>query len=124
MAESQISAQLPSISNWLSDNKPSLNFGKTEYILFASKIRLGRSPGFKVTVGDTAVTANNAVEYLGILRFLTGESMGQKINANVNQKVMFLSRKATFLDKGILKTLAAVLVQPHFDYACTTWYSK
>ena len=48
------------------------------------------------------------------------------LNANssgVNQKVIW-PKKTKFLDKGTLKTLVAALVQPHFDYACTTWYSS
>ena len=63
--------------------------------------RLVRSPGFRVTVGDTAVTAKNCVKYLGceLDRFLTGECTGHNVIVKVYQKVTSLARKATFLDE-------------------------
>ena len=68
------------------------------------------------------MTAKNCVRYLGceLDRLLTKEGSGQNVIAKVNQKVTFLARKATFLDKGTLKVLSTALVQPHYDYACTT----
>ena len=50
--------------------------------------------------------------------------MGLKVIGKVNQKTKFLARKAFLLDKETLKLLAAALVQPHFDYACTAWFSS
>ena len=32
-------------------------------------------------------------------------------------------RQAKDLDKAIKKTLCSALIQPHFDYACSSWYS-
>ncbi len=35
----------------------------------------------------------------------------------------FLYRQAKDLDQKIKKTLCTALLQPHFDYACSSWYS-
>ena len=50
--------------------------------------------------------------------------MALKVIAKVNQKVKFLARVSTQVDQRALKILAAALVQCHFDYACTSWYSS
>jgi len=36
----------------------------------------------------------------------------------------FLARKAHFLNKETLIMLANAVIQPHFDYSYTTWYSS
>lgn len=50
--------------------------------------------------------------------------MGQMVIIKVNQIIKFLARKAQFLNTETLKMLANALIQPHFDYACITWYSS
>ena len=42
--EAILSNELQNVSNWLVDNKLSLHLGKTESILFGSKIKLCKSP--------------------------------------------------------------------------------
>lgn len=125
MVEKQLSEELGNISGWLAESRLSLHLGKTESILFGSKIRLSRSSELKIKVGDTIIAAKNSVKYLGCIldSSLSGESMGQNVVSKTNQKIKFLARKASLLDKETRKLLAAVLIQPQFDYACTSWYS-
>lgn len=114
------------INDWLIENKLSLHLGKTESILFGSKIRLSRTPELNISVGGTQIEVKNCVKYLGcdLDSSVSGEIMGQRVIIKVNQKIKFLARKAQFLNKETLKMLANALIQPHFDYACTTWYSS
>ena len=49
--------------------------------------------------------------------------MALRVISKVNQRVKFLARISTFIDKGAMKVLAAALIQCHFDYACTSWYN-
>ena len=46
--EDKLNDELESVSNWLSDNKLSLQLGKTETILFGSKRRLRDKQELKV----------------------------------------------------------------------------
>ena len=124
--EKTLSAKLAKVSTWLNDNKLSLNLSKTESILFGSNHNLSISPGFSVVVGNNKVIDRESVTYLGCIldNKLTGENMALKVIAKVNQKVKFLARVSTQVDQRALKILAAALVQCHFDYACTSWYSS
>ena len=42
----------------------------------------------------------------------------------INSKLKFLYRKQTFFSKPLRRMLCNVIIQPHFDYACTGWYSN
>jgi len=63
--ETIISKELQNISNWLVDNKLSLHLGKTESILFGSKIILRKSAELNVQCNDTNVRPKSTVKYLG-----------------------------------------------------------
>ena len=126
VVENTLSSELVKVSRWLNDNKLSLNLSKTESILFGSNHNLRISPGLKVVVGVNEVVNRQEVTYLGCIldNKLTGENMALKVVTKVNQKVKFLARVSNQVDQRALKILASALVQCHFDYACTSWYSS
>ena len=65
-----------------------------------------------------------SVEYLGCLldNNLCGESMVRKALKKINWKLKFLYRQAIFLNPACKRLLCTALIQPHFDYGCTSWY--
>lgn len=73
-------------------------WGKTEAIIFGSKIKLAKSPGFVVKVGETVIAPKDC--YLGCIldKALSGEHMALKALTKINQRIKFLARKAAFLD--------------------------
>ena len=48
--------------------------------------------------------------------------MATRMLGKINGKLKFLYRKQNFLDGSLLRLLFNALIQPHFDYACTSWY--
>ena len=40
----------------------------------------------------------------------------------INTKLQFLYRKNEFLNPKYVRLLCSSLIQPHFDYACISWY--
>ena len=65
------------------------------------------------------------VSYLGFIldEILSGESMCLKVIEKINTKLRFLYRKNKFLTPTLRRMLCNAIIQPHFDYACLTWYS-
>ena len=53
---------------------------------------------------------------------MSGEPMALKVVNKVNGKLKFLYQKNSFLTLGLRRMLCNALIQPHFDYACSTWY--
>ena len=61
-----LSKELESCRQWLIGNKLSLHLGKTESILFGTKIRLSRAEKNEVTCDGKIINPINSVKYLGI----------------------------------------------------------
>ena len=53
---------------------------------------------------------------------LSGESIAMKSLRKINTKLPFLYRQNEFLDPKLRRLLCSSLIQPHFDYACISWY--
>ena len=64
------------------------------------------------------------VTYLGVTldNILSGKSMVEGILCKINSKLRFLYRKRKFLSKDIRRLLCNSLIQPHYDFACCSWY--
>ena len=48
--------------------------------------------------------------------------MVESILSKINSKLRFLYRKQKFLSKDIRRLLCNSLIQPHYDFACCSWY--
>lgn len=101
------SVELPNVSRLMTDNRLSLHLGKTESILFRSKIEMKRSPGFNVVAGDILLVAKESVNHLGWVldSHMSGMSQAKKVLTNVNQRTCFLARIYKFLDRKAMETL-------------------
>ena len=113
------------VTQWLIDNKLSLHLGKTESILFGSKQKLKSKPNLNITCNDTSIDSSTSVKYLGVnidqhLHFC---SLAENIIKKANARLKFLYRKNEFLTEQTKKLLVMSLIQCHFDYACSVWYS-
>ena len=48
--------------------------------------------------------------------------MALSIVNEINNRLKFLYRKNIFLIPALRRLLCTALTQPHFDYACASWY--
>ena len=48
--------------------------------------------------------------------------MALSVMNKINNKLKCLYRKKRFLAPTLRRLLCNVLIQPHFDYACSAWY--
>ena len=54
-----------------------------------------------------------------------GEIMALRVIEKINsRRLKFLYRKNRYLDVPLCRLLCNALIQPHFDHACTAWYSN
>ena len=108
----------------LIDNKLSLHLGKTESILFGSKIKLKSESNLNISCRGTDIEPKERVKYLGatLEQCLSGESMVKSIIQKANARLKFLYRKQKYLNLHTKRLLVMSLIQCHFDYACSFWY--
>ena len=117
-----------SLCDWFVENKLSIHFGddKTKSIVFGSKRRLKKLDILDIRRGDIKITQQNKVTYLGCILDddISGESMASKAMNKISSRLNFLYRKQSFLNSKLRRMLCNALIQPHFDYACSVWYSN
>ena len=114
------------LCDWFLDNKLSIHFGddKTKCILFASKNKVKKTAPLNINYKGIEIKQHSKVNYLGCIldESLSGESMALHVLKKLNCKLRFLYRKSEFLSPALRRLLCNALIQPHFDYACTSWY--
>ena len=124
--EKQLNKDFWNVCDWFVDNKLRIHFGedKTKSILFASKHKIKRA--WKSNIKYKEIKQHLQVTYLGCAldETLSGKPMAIKTLNKVNEKLKFLYRKNKFLTPILRRMLCNALVQLHFNYACSTWYSN
>ena len=120
----RLSSELTNCKEWLVDNKLSLHVGKTECVLFGSKIKLKRVSDFKILCEGREVQRIFLAKYLGVLLddSMTGNSHAANVLKTATSRLAFLYRNSSLLDFRTRKTLCMALIQPHLDYCASSWY--
>ena len=118
--ERVLKKEFSSLCEWFIGNKLSIHFwdDKTETIFFS---RMKSPPKLNIS-GDYSQKQLNTVEYLGCyLDFnLSSESMTRRVLKKINTKLNFLWRQINHLNYSSRRLLCNALIQPHFDYRCTS----
>ena len=121
--ENVLNKEFANVYDWFVDNKLSIHFGedKTKYIVFSRDKNL---PELGITYKNNRTKQYRMVEYLGccLQANLSGESMAMKSLSKINTKLQFLYIQNEFLNPTLGRLLCKSLIQPHFDYACISWY--
>jgi hypothetical protein len=107
------------------DSERTLHVGKTELILFGTKKRLKAAGQFEVFCDGSLVSRVTSIKYLGFIldECQSGQDHVLGLIKKVASRLAFLYRSAPLLDQRSRKTLCLALIQPYFDYSCTSWYS-
>ena len=71
-----------------------------------------------------SIKQHKTVEYLGcqLDSKLSGEAMASKVLKKINAKLKFLYRQSRYLTPAYRRLLCNALIQPHFDYGCSSWF--
>ncbi len=75
-------------------------------------------------MGQT-LAGQDTVKYLGVSidQTVSGETIAKNIIHKANSRLRFLYRQASCLNQNSRKILCSALIQFHFDYAASAWYS-
>ena len=122
----KLSHELKSCYDWLVDNRLSLHLGKTESILFSTKRKNTLNNSFQVYCNKTPIKKVNNVKYLGLTidSTLSGDSITSNIIKKATSRLKFVYRYKSILKEQCRKILCSALIQCHFDYCCSSWYSS
>ena len=122
----QLNKDFHNICLWFIDNKLSIHFGedKTKCISFASKQKMKRAGKLEISFNNIEIKQYSSLTYLGCIldNTLSGEAMATKTIKKINARLKFLHRKNDFLTPDLRHLLCNALIQPHFDYLCSSWF--
>ena len=120
-----LSNELGHIRDWLIDNKLSLHLGKTEAIIFGSKHNVKKTASLKIVCAGNQIESTKSVSYLGVTldQTLSGSDNVKKALSKIQNKIKFLYRNTKGFDTQTKKLIVSALVQCHFDYGASFWYS-
>ena len=76
----------------------------------------------KVTVKYAEINGNRAAGQKSAAESMNPKSMTMKSLKKINAKLQLSYRKTEFLRSKLRRLLSNSLIQPHFDYACISWY--
>ena len=126
--ENSLNKNFNSLCDWFVENKLSIHFGedKTKSIVFGTKMKLRNLNKLVIKRNDIQIKQQTEVTYLGCIldNNLSGEPMATKTINKISGRLKFLYRKQSFLNLKLKRLLCNALIQPHFDYASSAWYSN
>ena len=114
----QLNKDFHNICLWFIDNKPKA------YILLASKQKMKRAGKLEISFNNIEINQYSSLTYLGCIldNTLSGEVMATKTIKKINARLKFLHRKNDFLTPDLRRLLCNALIQPHFDYVCSSLF--
>ena len=120
----QLGNEVTNSYNWLVNNKLSMHMGKTECIVLSSKKKKHLTKDFSIKCHTHNVCASNQVKYLGLVMDtnLSSHVTVMSIVKKAHARLKFMYRHRNSLGKMSRQLLSSALIQPHFDYAATSWY--
>ena len=88
-------------------------------------MKLSSCENLKDSCNEVNIEAKTSVKYLGasIDNCMSVDLMVLNIIQKASCKLKFLYRNAKFLNSNIKKLLVSALIQSHFDYGYTYWFS-
>ena len=77
-----------------------------------------------ISFAGHSVKQQKTVEYLGcqLDSKLSVEAMALKVLEKINSKLKFFYRQSRYLTPVYNRLLCNALIQPHFDYGCSSWF--
>ena len=94
--------------------------------MFGSKRKLKKVGKLSITYQGIDIKQNSQVTYPGCIldETMSSEPTAYKTIKKINYRLNYFFRKKPFFTTSFRRLLCNALIQPHFDYACTAWYSN
>ena len=79
-----------------------------------------------ISYNNVEIKQHQKMSYLGLLldETLSGTDMALETIRKINNRLKFLHRKDQYLNYQLRRLLCNAIIQPSFDYACSSWFSN
>ena len=102
------------------------DINEIEKQLNSTKFKIKKVRKLNIKYGDIQIKQHSKVKYLGCMldKTMSRKTMALSVINKINNKLKFPYRKNRFLTPTLRRLLCNALIQPHFNYACSAWYSN
>ena len=116
-------SEIEKLYSWFCSNKLSLNFDKTNYVIFRSRNRSVPSNLNPLKIGCNIIKRTDNVTFLGTIlnEFLSWKPHINAICTKISRGIGVLARLRYFLPCNILTTIYNSIILPHLIYCNTSW---
>ncbi len=118
--ENNVNNELEKINLWRKNNKLSVNFTKSKYLIFTNK---KQNFSFKIHMDGTTLDRAEDMKYLGIIidhKLKWNKHINYILN-KISRVSYMLTKIRYYIDLNSLKLLYYSLIHPHLIYCVTTW---
>ena len=119
-----LKAEIENITEWLRQNKLSLNTAKTEYMVVGHKRQTNQIPGLlEVNVNGEPIKRAQQVKYLGIMvdENLTWNEQYKNLKGKIKNALSSLRRLNNILPQSKLDQVYKALLESHLRYSDELW---
>ena len=118
--ESLINQELNTVNNWMSINKLSVNYTKTNYVIFTKN---KSQKQYNIYMNDKLLESVDEIRYLGVHidKKLDWKIHINKIKSKLTSASYILSKMRHYADAHTLKLLYYCLAYPYLNYCVTAW---
>ena len=118
--QTTINHELNNINKWRISNKLSINFSKSNYMVFTRK---KTNLNLNLTMEDNKLIRVNKIKYLGVI---LDEKLNWKDHINyltnkISKSSYIISKIRHYVDLPLLNMLYYSMVHPHLIYCVTVW---
>ena len=118
--EKMVNAELININTWRQFNKLSVNFSKSNYIIFTNKKNKHQ---FNINMDKYTLEQTYNTKYLGVImdhKLQWNRHIDYIIN-KISKSAYMLSKVRHYVDLDSLKMLYYTLIHPYLNYCLTAW---
>ena len=118
--QNKTNRELINVDNWMIRNKLTINYSKSNYIIFTNKKTKFK---FKILMNNNLLEQVKQTKYLGIIinEKLKWNSHVDHIVSKISRGCYILSKIRHYVDQTTLKMIYYSLIHSHLSYCISTW---
>ena len=118
--EKNVNLELIKINNWMKTNKLTINFSKTNYVIFSNKTN---NYDYNIEIEGNVLDRVSNIKYLGVFineKLKWGPHI-EHLVTKVSKSSFLLSKLRHYVDLSTLKMLYYSIVYSHLNYCVSAW---
>ena len=121
LLQNKMNKELNSIENWIQANKLTVNYKKTNFLIF-TKRKINKFL-FNIKMGQNTINQQGSVKYLGVIidDKLSWTKHIDYLNKKLCKGTWALSKLKNYVDVHTLKIIYYSLIYSHLKYCITSW---